>query len=143
VRLKRILEMRGADGGPWARLCALPALWTGLLYDEAALAGATALVADWTMEERESLRTDVPRQGLATRFRGRPLKELALPFLELARDGLKRRARLDTTGQDESHFIEPLFDIAQSGKTPADRMVERYRTRWGESVDPVYVEEAY
>jgi glutamate--cysteine ligase len=143
VRLKRILEMRGADGGPWARLCALPALWTGLLYDEAALAGATALVADWTTEERESLRTDVPRQGLATRFRGRPLKELALPFLELARDGLKRRARLDTTGQDESHFIEPLFDIAQSGKTPADRMVERYRTRWGESVDPVYIEEAY
>jgi glutamate--cysteine ligase len=143
VRLKRFLEMRGADGGPWARLCALPALWTGLLYDEAALAGATALVADWSMEERESLRADVPRQGLATRFRGRPLKELALAVLELARDGLKRRARLDTTGQDESHFIEPLFDIAQSGKTPADRMIERYRTRWGESVDPAYVEEAY
>ena len=143
VRLKRFLEMRGADGGPWARLCALPALWTGLLYDETAQAGAAALVADWTQAEREQMRADVPRQGLAARFRGKTLQSVALPVLELARDGLKRRARLDGSGQDESHFIAPLFDIAQSGKTPAERLVERYHTAWSESVDPVYVEEAY
>jgi glutamate--cysteine ligase len=143
VRLKRFLEMRGADGGPWGRLCALPALWTGLYYDETALAGASALIADWTEAEREQLRADVPRQGLAAKFRGKPLQAVALQVLELARAGLKRRARLDSSGQDESQFIAPLFDIAQSGKTPAERMLERYNTAWGESVDPVYVEEAY
>ncbi|HXP31739.1 MAG TPA: glutamate--cysteine ligase [Stellaceae bacterium] len=143
VRLKRILEMRGADGGPWARLCALPALWTGLLYDEQALDQAAALIADWGESEREQLRRDVPRRGLATPFRGRTLQHLALEVLNLARDGLVRRAQRDSTGHDESHFLAELLEIAESGKTPAEDLLERYATRWRGSVDPAYTEEAY
>jgi len=143
VRLKRILEMRGADGGPWARLCALPALWTGLLYDEQSLDEAAALIADWNEGEREQLRRDVPRLGLAAPFRGRKLQHLALEVLNLARDGLVRRARRDSTGHDESHFLMELREIAESGKTPAEDLLERYATRWRGSVDPAYTEEAY
>jgi glutamate--cysteine ligase len=143
VRLKRFLEMRGADGSPFKGICALPALWTGLLYDSAALDGAATIIADWTQGEREQLRLEAPRHGLRTMFRGRPLQALALEVLELARGGLSRRARLDSTGQDETHHLATLFEIAQSGKTAADRLVEAYETRWGGSVDPVFEEQAY
>jgi glutamate--cysteine ligase len=143
VRLKRILEMRGADAGPWAQICALPALWSGLLYDAEALDGAAALVADWTEAERDALHRDTPRLGLAAPFRGRTVRELAVAVVELARAGLMRRARLDTTGQDESHFLTTLLDIAHTGRTPAERLLERYETIWHRSVDPIYREEAY
>jgi glutamate--cysteine ligase len=143
VRLKRFLEMRGADGSPFKGICALPALWTGLLYDSAALDGAATIIADWTQGEREQLRLEAPRHGLRTMFRGRPLQALALEVLELARGGMSRRARLDSTGQDETHHLATLFEIAQSGKTAADRLVEAYETRWGGSVDPVFEEQAY
>jgi len=125
VRLKRYIEMRGADGGPWRRLCALPALWTGLLYDGASLDGAAELVADWTEAERQGLRRDVPRLGLKTPFRRGKLRDVALRMVYLARDGLRRRRRLDQTGQDESHFLETLIEIAESGRTPAEQSVER------------------
>ncbi len=143
VRLKRFLEMRGADGGPWGRLCALPALWTGLLYDGAALDGAADLVADWTVAEQAALRVDVPRLGLKAPFRGGTVGDIAQIVVGLARDGLRRRARLDNSGQDESHFLEPLFEIARSGRTPAEHLLDAYERRWGRSVDPVYAEEAY
>jgi glutamate--cysteine ligase len=143
VRLKRFLEMRGADGSPWRGICALPAFWTGLLYDADALKAAADLVAPWTAEDHAYLRAEVPRSALATSFRGRPLRDLALEVLEIARAGLVRRQRLDGNGKDESHFLDPLCEIARAGKTAADRLLEDYETRWGKSVDPVYVEQAY
>jgi glutamate--cysteine ligase len=143
VRLKKFLEMRGADAGPWAQICALPALWIGLLYDQQSLDAAAAMTADWTHDEREALRRDVPRLGLATPFRGGTVREVALAMLQLARDGLTRRARLDSTGQDESHFLLMLTEIAQSGRTNAERLLQRYAAEWHGSVDPIYTEEAY
>jgi glutamate--cysteine ligase len=143
VRLKTYLEMRGADGGPWRRLCALPALWVGLLYDDAALDAACALVADWTAEEREAMRREVPRLGLDTPHRSRTFREIALEMLEIARDGLHRRARRDACGEDETHFLDALFAIAGSGRTPAEELVDDYNTRWGRDIARVYDEYSY
>jgi glutamate--cysteine ligase len=143
VRLKRFLEMRGADGGPWRRLCALPALWTGLFYDSAALDAACDLVADWTQEERDRLRAETPRLGLKTPFRHGTVRDVAVAVVDIARAGLRRRKRLDTAGQDESHFLETLTEIAASGRTPAEQLLEDYETRWHRRIDPVFAQEAY
>ena len=143
VRLKTFLEMRGADGGPWRRLCALPALWLGLLYDRAALDAASDLVADWTEAEREAMLRDVPRMGLDTPHRSRTIRDIALEVLDIAREGLHRRARRDLGGEDETHFLDPLFSIAGSGRTPAAEMLEDYEKRWGGDVRRVYEEYAY
>jgi len=143
VRLKRYLEMRGADGGPWRRLCALPAFWVGLLYDRTALAAAWDLVKGWTEEERAALRRDVPRHGLATPFRKGTVREIAGEALSIARSGLKRRARRDPWGDDESHFLDTLFQIAETGESLADELLARHRTEWEGSVDPVFQEYAY
>jgi glutamate--cysteine ligase len=143
VRLKRFLEMRGADGGPWRRLCALPALWVGLLYHSDSLDAAWDLVKDWSAEERAHLRREVPRHGLRAPFRGRTVRDLAQDVLEIARAGLKGRARYDRWGDDESHFIETLALIAESGRSPADELLERYHGSWEGSVDPAYREYAY
>ncbi|OAN54265.1 glutamate--cysteine ligase [Magnetospirillum moscoviense] len=143
VRLKKYLEMRGADSGPWRRICALPALWVGLLYDTAALDGAWDLVKDWSIEERESLRTAVPREGLSARVGGRSLEEIGEDVLDLAAIGLKNRARLSESGRDESIYLEPLMAILQSGRTPAEEMLEAFNGRWQGSVDPLFAEYAY
>jgi glutamate--cysteine ligase len=135
--------MRGADGGPWRRLCALPALWVGILYDSTALDAACDLVDDWTTEEREAMRNNVPRLGLATPLRSRTLRDIALEILEISREGLHRRARRNTAGEDETHFIDPLFSIAGSGRTPAEELLEDFRTRWDSKIDPVYTDYAY
>jgi glutamate--cysteine ligase len=143
VRLKRYIEMRGADGGPWRRLCALPALWTGLCYDAAALDAAVDLIADWNNEERERLRREVPRLGLKTPFRGGTVQDIAIKIVDLARGGLSRRKRLDSAGEDESHFLETLVEIAQSGRTPAEQLLQDYETRWQRRIDPIFTQEAY
>ncbi len=143
VRLKKYLEMRGADGGPWRSLCALPALWVGLLYDAQALDAAWDLVKDWTTEERAHLRAEVPRQGLRTSFRDRPVREVALEALAIARDGLVRRARNDNWGDDESHFLDTLQVIAETNRTPSDEMLAKFAGEWGGSIDPVFKEYAY
>ncbi len=143
VRLKRYLEMRGADGGPWRRLCALPALWVGLLYDSDALAGAEELICGWTVEDRAHLRREVPRTGLATPFRGGTVGDLAARVLAVARDGLRRRNRVDGTRDDETHYIDTLFAIAGSGDSPATTLLTRYHGAWQGSVDPVFREDAY
>jgi glutamate--cysteine ligase len=143
VRLKRFLEMRGADGGPWARLCALPALWVGLYYDQTALDGAAAMIADWTAAEHKALRDLVPRLGLKTPFRGRTLREVALDVLALSRAGLQRRARQDSCGENETHYLNPLFAIADSGRTPAEDLLKEFETRWHGDVDPIFTEHAY
>ena len=143
VRLKRYLEMRGADGGPWRRLCALPALWTGLLYDSVALDGAWELVRGWSAEQRETLRRDVPRLGLKAIIAGRSVGALAADVLALASGGLQRRQRFNDSGRDESIFLETLKMIVESGRTPAEDMLEAYHGRWRGSVDPLFKEYAY
>ena len=143
VRLKRFLEMRGADGGPWHRLCALPAFWAGLLYHSPALDAAWDLASDWSMEERQSLRLDAPRLGLKASIGGRSLQEIALELLDMAHQGLTARARLDAAGDNETGFLGPLLEIAQSGITPAEKKLALYHGRWAQSVDPVFEEYAY
>jgi glutamate--cysteine ligase len=143
VRLKTYLEMRGADAGPWSRLCALPAFWAGILYDDAALEAAWSLVKSWTAEDRESLRRAVPVLGLRAPIRGNRAQDIAQAALAIARQGLKSRARADNAGQDETHFLAELDDIAASGITPAERLIERYRTEWGGDVKRVFEACAY
>jgi len=143
VRLKKFLEMRGADGGPWARLCALPALWAGLLYHQPSLDAAWDLSRDWSMEERLKLRTDVPRLGLEAVIRQRTVGDIALEVIELARQGLTARGRLNPAGDNESGFLSPLQQVAESGVTPAERKLNCYHGEWNGSVDPVFTECAY
>ena len=143
VRLKRYLEMRGADGGPWRRLCALPAYWVGLLYDTVALDAAWDLVKDWTMDERAGLRADVPRLGLQAPFRKGTVQDIARETLKIARDGLERRAQLDSYGRSEAIFLETLDRSAESGLTPADEMLADFAGRWGGDIDEVFRDHAY
>ena len=143
VRLKRYLEQRGADGGPWKRLCALPALWVGLLYDGTALDAAWDIARDWTTEERAALRRDVPRLGLQTPFRGGTLRDVAERVVEIAQAGLRARARTAGMGDDETHFLEPLVEIARTGRTAATEMLEKYERAWAGDIDRAYDEYAY
>jgi len=143
VRLKQYLEMRGADGGPWNRLCALPAFWVGLLYDETALDAAWDLVKDFTMAERNHLRDNVPKMGFKVPFRNHSLRELALEALKISGMGLQRRNRLNSTGASEAVFIEPLIEFAMANQTPAERKLELYHGAWNKSVDQVFREFAY
>ena len=143
VRLKKFLEMRGADGGPWNRLCALPAFWVGLLYDDAALDAAWDLVRDFSMAERHALRDGVPKQALKLPFRGGTVRDIAIEALRIAHAGLQRRARADACGIDESGFLDPLLEIAESGETPAERKLALFHGEWSGSVDPVFREFAY
>jgi glutamate--cysteine ligase len=143
VRLKRYLEMRGADSGPSSRLCALPALWAGVLYDGNTLDAAWDIVKDWTAAERQKLRDDVPRLGFNAEIRGRKVRTLAGEMVSLARTGLARRARLDRSGRDETHFLVPLEALIERGQTPAEELIEKFRNDWHGSVDPVFTGLAY
>jgi glutamate--cysteine ligase len=143
VRLKTYLEMRGADSGPWSRLCALPAFWAGILHDDAALEAAWSLVKGWTAEDREALRRAVPFLGLRAPIRGSTAQNIAQAALAIARQGLRSRARADRAGEDETHFLTELDDIAASGVTPAERLIERYNTEWGRDVRRVFEACAY
>ena len=143
VRLKRFLEMRGADSGPWDRICALPALWVGLVYDDAALDAAWDLVKGWSAEDRDRLRLEAPKIALDAKVKGRSVREIAREVVALSRAGLSRRAKLDSTGQDESHFLNALAEIVESGKTPAQIKLDAYRGEWNGSVDPIFREYAY
>ena len=143
VRLKRFLEMRGADGGPWRRLCALPAIWAGLLYHRPALDAAWDIARDWSMEERLKLREDVPRLGLKATVRGRTVQSIAKEMIELANAGLVARGRLNSAGDNETGFLNTLRDVAESGITPAERKLKLYKGEWNGSVDPVFTECAY
>jgi len=143
VRLKKYLEMRGADGGPWNRLCALPAFWVGLLYDDVALDAAWDLVKDFTMAERNALRDNVPRLGFKVPHRGGTLRDIAIEALKISGQGLARRNRLNRTGASEAVFLEPLIEFAMANQTPAERKLALYHGEWGGSVDPLFREFAY
>ncbi len=143
VRLKRYIEMRGADGGRFRTICAVPAFWVGLLYDETSLGAAYDLIADWTAEERQRLREEVPRLGLAVPFRGGTLLDVARSVVALAREGLARRARLNWDGQDETRYLAPIEETVATGLTPAEIKLRRYEEEWGRSVDPCFTEFAF
>jgi len=143
VRLKRYMEMRGADSGPWRRLPALPAFWVGLLYDDAALDACWQMVKDWSPDERQKLRDDVPRLGFKAEIRGRKMLDLARDLVALAKAGLARRARLDREGDDETQYLSGLEDQVVRGITPAEELLAKYHGPWRGSVDPVFDEYAY
>jgi glutamate--cysteine ligase len=143
VRLKKFLEMRGADGGLWRRICALPALWTGIYYDQSSLDAAWDLVKDWTAEERSALRESVPKLGLNTPFRNTNVKAIARHMLDLSRNGLRLRAQTDSVGGTEEGFIEPLFQIVGNGKTRAEELLERYEGPWQRDVSKIFAEYSY
>jgi len=143
VRLKRFLEMRGADGGPWRRICALPAFWVGLLYDPEALDAGEALTRDWTFEEVRELRDAVPAEGISAKFRGTSLREIGRDVLNISRLGLKNRSRKNRDGYDETTFLTTLDEVIARGTTSAEEMVNAYHTRWGGSIEPVFLEYAY
>jgi glutamate--cysteine ligase len=143
VRLKRYLEMRGADGGRWQRLPALPAFWTGIYYDDLSLDAGWDLVKDWSAAERQALRDDVPRLGFAAKVRGRSVLDIAKDCLELARAGLARRRKRDRSGRDETRYLAPLDEIVDSGHTPAEALLAKFHGPWRGSVEPAFKEGAY
>jgi glutamate--cysteine ligase len=143
VRLKKYLEMRGADGGPWRRLCALPAFWVGLLYDQQALDAAWDLVKDFSMQERNALRDGVPKYGLKLPFRQHSVCELAIEALKISALGLKNRARLNRHGDDETVFLHPLMEIALANETPAERKLALFHGAWQGDIDNVFKQFAY
>ena len=143
VRLKRYLEMRGADGAPWGRLPALPAFWVGLLYDDTSLDAAWDMVKHWNAHERQALRDDVPRLGFKARIRDRYLFEIAKECLTLSHSGLRRRGRIDHAGRDETRHLEPLDRIIERGHTPAEEMLEKFHGPWKGSLEPAYEEYAF
>ena len=141
VRLKSFLEMRGADGGRWSRICALPALWVGLLYDDQALDAAWDRVKHWSIGEREQLRHQVPQLALDTPVPGGgTMREFAGEILDIAAGGLTRRARLNSAGDNEGGFLDPLRDVVATGMTPADRLLDKYHNEWNGDVSRIYEE---
>lgn len=143
VRLKAYLEMRGADGGPWSRICALPALWAGVLYDAPSLAAAWDLVKDWDIADHERLRRDVTRLGLKAEVAGRSVRDVAVDLVTIAKQGLKNRAKFSGGMVDERGYLSELEDIADSGITPAERLLDLYHGPWCGDVKRIYADFAY
>jgi len=143
VRLKRFLEMRGADGGAWGNICALPAFWVGLLYDEEALEDATALAASLTADDVMEARVSVARDGLRGQLGGRDVHELAARLVDLASSGLRRRARIDDSGGDETGYLAPLRNAIANGETPAERLLRLYRDDWAGDLTRIFESESY
>jgi glutamate--cysteine ligase len=140
VRLKTFLEMRGADAGPQARLCALSALWTGLLYDQTSLDGAWELVKGWTAAERQALRSAVPVLGLKAPIRNTTAQKIAQDVVALARAGLSRRNNLNSSGDNETIFLSELEAIAESGVSPAERLLALYNGDWKRDLRRAFVD---
>ncbi|MEO1773887.1 MAG: glutamate--cysteine ligase [Pseudomonadota bacterium] len=143
ARIKKFIEMRGADGGPWRRLCALPALWVGLLYDQGALDAAWDLCKGWSAEDREALRHDAAKTGLGAQVAGRRLQAVATEVLDIAEAGLKARARASAFDRDEVHFLNALREITTSGITPAEEMLSRYHGAWAGDLKRIYADYSY
>jgi len=143
VRLKKYLEMRGTDSGPWRTLCALPALWAGLLYDQSSLDACWDLVKDWTADERQQLRDEVPRLGLNAMIRGQTVQQLAAQVLAISRAGLEARNESGCMGRGETSFIDVLDEIVASGKTPAENLLDLYHTSWDGNIERVFRDFAF
>jgi len=140
VRLKKFLEMRGADSGTWRRICGMPALWVGIYYDQVALDAAWDMVKDWTAEERQAMRDAVPRLAFKTPFRNTRVWDLANRMLEISAEGLKRRAAHDSMGMTEEGFLTPLRELVSRGYTRAEELLNLYRTDWGKDLNKIFTE---
>ncbi|TWI37039.1 glutamate--cysteine ligase [Paracoccus sulfuroxidans] len=145
ARVKKFIEMRGADGGPWRRLCALPALWVGLIYDQGALDAATDLIKGWTAEQREGLRRAAGKDALQGEFDGLKLHDIAREVLEIAEAGLKARAKPGAGGlvPDETHFLNALKESVATGRVPADELLAKYHGEWHGDLSKIYAEYSY
>ncbi len=143
VRLKQFIEMRGTDTGPWRRVCALPALWVGLLYDEEAIGAAADLIADWSAEEVAALRESVASDGLRGQFRGRNVLDIARQAVCISRQGLRARARMNDWGEDEGQYLSTLEQIVDSGISPAEHKLAAFNGRWGSNIDAAFEEYAF
>ena len=143
ARIKQYMEMRGADGGPWRRICALPAFWVGLTYDQGALDAAWDVAKGWTQEDRVALREAVPTEGLKATVAGRPLLDVARELVWIAHEGLVARAREGTVDRNEAHFLNALHDVIARAETPADELLRLYRERWDGDLDRLYRERSY
>lgn len=143
VRLKQFLEMRGADSGPWANICALPAFWVGLLYDEESLAEAESLASHTTPDDVMNARLSVATNGLNGQLAGEDVHKLATRLLEIATAGLRRRGICDDGGNDETGFLQPLKSIIESRKTPAEVMLDSYYQDWNQDIDQVFTANQY
>ncbi|MDF3605639.1 glutamate--cysteine ligase [Paracoccus sp. DMF-8] len=145
ARVKKFIEMRGADGGPWRRLCALPAFWVGLLYDQGALDAATDLIRGWDAETRDAWRGVACREGLQGVVNGRSMQDLAREVLDIAEAGLKARARPGAGGlvPDETHFLNTLRESVDSGRVQADELLDKYAHDWAGDLNRIYAEYSY
>ncbi|SCM68914.1 glutamate--cysteine ligase [Donghicola eburneus] len=145
ARVKKFIEMRGADGGPWRRLCALPAFWVGLMYDQSALDAAWDLCKDFTAPQREALRIAASEQGLQAQVDGINMLDLARNVVDIAEGGLKARGKEGAGGlvPDETHFLNALKESIESGKTPADELLDRYNGEWGGDLTRIYQDFSY
>ena len=145
ARIKQFMEMRGADGGPWRRLCALPAFWVGLLYDQTALDAAWDLVKDWDAETRDALRVAASVDGLQAQVNGISMHELAREVVAISEAGLKARARPGAGGMvpDETHFLNALHESLESGQVPADELLEKYHGEWVGDLSKIYADYSY
>lgn len=143
VRLKRFIEMRGADAGPWRRICALPAFWVGLLYESDVLGAVQREVANWTAEEVIDLRNRVPREGLKASFRGETVLDVARRVVALASEGLRRRHRIGPSGADERIYLRTVEETVTTGLSPADRLLQEYSQEWGGDITQYFRRYAY
>ena len=143
VRLKQYLEMRGADGGSWDNICALPAYWVGLLYDEESLAEAATLISDIDVDDVNSARLSVAKDGLRGKLGKHNVYDLAAKTLDLASEGLRRRAIVDDDGNDETGFLQPLRAVISTQKTPAEVMLDHYHGDWAKNIDEVFTSNQY
>jgi glutamate--cysteine ligase len=143
VRVKSYMEMRGADGGPWSKLCALPAFWVGLMYESGPLDAAWDMVKDWSFEEMQQLRNDVPKMALQAPFRGGKLQDIACEILEMSYNGLKTRSRAGKIDADEASYLDTLRAAACCGQTPADVLLEAYHGKWNKNASMVFAEYNY
>ncbi|MCK0151800.1 glutamate--cysteine ligase [Marivita sp. S6314] len=145
ARVKKFIEMRGADGGPWRRLCALPAFWVGLTYDQGALDAAWDLVKGWDAETREALRVAASVDGLQANVNGIKMHDLAKEVLDIAEAGLVARARPGAGGlvPDETHFLNALKESVESGQTLADEFLEHFNGDWNGDLTRIYGEYSY
>jgi len=141
ARVKNYIEMRGADGGPWDKICGLPALWVGLMYHQPSLDAAWDIAKNWTLEERDTLRTDVSRLGLKAKIRGRTVQDIARELVDLSERGLRARGRSDKS-PDETGFLSTLNTVIESGMTPAEVLLDKYHNEWNESIEPIFAERA-
>ena len=145
ARIKQFMEMRGADGGPWRRLCALPAFWVGLLYDQSSLDAAWDLVKSMDAETRDALRVAASVDGLQAEVSGIKMMELARQAVNISNAGLVARARTGAGGMvpDETHFLNALQDSLETGQTPADELLARYHGDWEGDLTRIYEDYSY